>query len=1483
MNRESIKKDIAVIGISCKFSKSENTDQLWENLKNGNEIIQFYTDKELINLGMDKKILKDENFIKIKTTLDNSNCFDYPFFNYTQEEANLMDPQIRILHEQVWLALEDSGYNPLKYQNKIGLYLTASDNFNWIAHSLLSESKTIDPFFLSQISNKNFISSLISYNLNLRGPSVFIDTACSSSLTAIHLATRSLLLRECTLAIAGGIEMKTTSDKGYFYKEGMINSKDGHCKTFDVESSGMVESEGGAVVVLKRLEDAIRDHDNIYAIIRSSAVNNDGKRKVGYTAPSIVGQSECIDLAHSIAKTPYNTISFIEAHGTATQLGDAIEIEALNKAFNYDTSYKCAIGSIKTNAGHLGKAAGIAGFIKTVLSLKNKMIVPSLHFKTPNKTINFDGGPFYVNSDLQTWPLKGNLPLRAGVSSFGIGGTNVHVVLEEYIKKSEKQHFSRPFQLVLFSAKSERALNGYGIKLSEFIEKKPFNLADLAYTLKVGRAEFSNKRFIVTENKQDLLRQLRNDSFKQFNLEIKNKDLVFIFPGQGTQYFKMGRQLYLQEVDFRVVMDEGFEILKKHTGIDYSEVIGYKDDLMIDEHLIDETQYTQPLLFLVEFALASVLMKWNIKPSYMIGHSLGEYVAATIAGVFTFEDALKLVIKRSELMSEVQNGSMISINATRTQIQKLRCFNLSIAAVNSENSIVLSGHNDDVEDFMKILDLNKIPFIKLKTSHGFHSFMMDGILDRYEKELETVQLNKPKLSIISNLTSKLILDEEAISPKYWVKHLRETVNFKDGVDFIFKNTNPIIIEVGPGKMGLTLCKQNSQYNSQFPMIQLLKSDKELVDDNQKFTNAIGEIWAQNIAIDWEKYYFWETRTRMSIPTYSFDRYELDFIVDPFRFKEVENNLFREKSIEDWFYTVNWKKNLLLKYGKTEVKHQKYLIFAEETNFVNKLIEKLELEGNSVVQVKKGDNFIEENKQSFVVNPKIPVDFIHLFKCLEEQKIIFEQIVFAWSFKGNDQDTLLCIFEIFNNICRYLIENYSNYKTKITLLGDYKDSFFDEEQDILMMSSMKQLYVCSQENPNIFSCSLDIDKEIFDYNLLVRVIEEFQYNYSNTSVALRYKNRWGKFLDKVAVNEKSTNTYLKKNKRYLIIGGLGRIGKVLSNYLGNKYNTEIIIFGRKELSSENIWDVTLHSKDVNFDLQLVQDLKFLQEQNQIFYYSVDIADYEKLSKAIENVENQRGKIDGVINLAGNLDTRTFKTIENLGREEVFEQFSPKVQGVLNLYTIFKDRTLDFVWILSSLSSILGGLTFGAYSVANGFIDSFINQKKNELQNWFCINLDGFSEGRIEFENLINVFEHTFLIENGPQIIVSLEDPNKFKLKHEVVSSSSDVVDHNLILDRTNLSTNYRTPINLIETQLCFMIESFFGYKGIGVLDDFFEIGGDSLKAMTFIKRINKEYKIEINIQDFYSNSCIQKLSKLVEVELKIIEIQKDSKRDNKIII
>lgn len=877
------KKDIAIIGMSGVFPKSANVDQLWQHLLNGDELIHFYSEEELEQLGIERAA--EQQQVYASSHLENGDTFDHSFFGFTSEEAFYMDPQIRKFFEHSWLAIEDAGYDITTLEERVGVFAAASDNLNWRAYTNFAQPKGINPFFLGQISNKNYMNTLLSYKLNLRGPSYSVNTACSSSLVAIHLACRNLLLRECSMAIAGASRITTTKEIGYTYQPGMIFSKDGHCKAFDSEASGTISGEGVAVVVLKRLEDALNDKDPIYAVIKASSTNNDGANKIGFTAPSVEGQFDCIRQAHHVAKMDPTSISFVEAHGTGTDLGDSIEIESLNKAFNFNTEKHCAIGSVKSNMGHLDVAAGVTGLIKAALTIKHREFPASLHFEEANENINFDQGPFYVNTSNKKFDPS--IILRGAVSSFGMGGTNAHVLLEESPIQQRTDHESQ-FQLIPFSAKSEDALYEYERRIVDFLsDSREVKISDVAFTYATGRAQFDHRAALLLSNGEII--QTHTNTLSKKN----QPNVVFLFSGQGSQYKNMGQHLYENEPFFTAIMDVGFNLIKQETGEDFKPFL-YGDNTSTNETLKD-TKNTQPLLFLFEYALAKLLMNWGVQPSQMMGHSLGEYTAACISGVFQFKDALRLMIKRGALMDKASSGAMLAVKESLINIQEYLNDELDIAAVNTTNSVVISGAHEDISELKSKLEKAEIPSLALATSHAFHSNSMDPLLNSFKEEFESLILSEPTIPFISNLTGKPITKEMATSPEYWAKHLRNTVLFSKGVDTLLEKEDVIFIEVGPGAALLGMTQQQAKIREiETRTFQTIKRLKETDEANKLMASLLGNLWINGVPINWSAYFGDKNCYKVSVPGYPFEKNKFPSRVDPLNRYNVQMDVVAEE-------------------------------------------------------------------------------------------------------------------------------------------------------------------------------------------------------------------------------------------------------------------------------------------------------------------------------------------------------------------------------------------------------------------------------------------------------------------------------------------------------------------------------------------------------------------------------------------------------------
>ncbi|HKV12992.1 MAG TPA: amino acid adenylation domain-containing protein [Thermoanaerobaculia bacterium] len=867
---------VAVIGLAVRVPGALSPKELWRNLCAGVESIQFPTDEELLALGASPDRLRDPRYVKARSCLDGIDRFDADFFRLSPMQAALMDPQQRFFLECAWEALENAGYGVGSPGRRTGVY--AGKGANTYLFNLLSNPEILKSVGLFQAglgNEKDHLTTRVSYQLDLEGPSVTVQTACSTSLVAVHLACQGLLGGECDMALAGGVSIDAQPQTGYLYQDGGINSPDGHCRPFDAEARGTISACGVGIVVLKRLRDAVADGDTIHAVIRGSAINNDGAAKVGYTAPRIEGQARVIRDAQRKAGVRADDITYVEAHGTATELGDPIEIAALTQAFRATTGRTafCALGSIKSNLGHCDTASGVVGLIKTVLCLENGALPPSLHFRQPNPRIDLESSPFYVNAKLAAWE-RGEAPRRAGVSSFGIGGTNAHVVLEE-APEAPAAAPSRPWQLLMLSARTDSALETATSALGEHLRQRPdAALADVAYTLQVGRSVFSQRRVVVCRDAQEAVAALgsRNPE-RVFSREsaLRNQPCVFLFPGQGSQHVCMGRELYEAEPVFRGEVDRACDLLHPALGLDLREILDPRE-MPAEEaaRRLGSTALAQPALFVIEHALARLWMSWLGAPAALLGHSLGEYVAACLAGVLSLEQALALVAARGRLMEETRPGAMLAVPLGEEETLALSQGDLGLAAVNGPSRCVVSGPVEAVNALQDLLARKGLEGRRLPTSRAFHSSLMEPILEPFAAEVRKIGLQPPRIPYISNLTGTWITAEQATDPAYWSRHLRQPVRFEEGLRELWRSSEGVLLEAGPGRTLTALAGRHPDRPSEREVLPSLGDPRESGSDLRHLLTTLGRLWLAGVNVDWPAFYAGECRRRIPLPTYPFE-------------------------------------------------------------------------------------------------------------------------------------------------------------------------------------------------------------------------------------------------------------------------------------------------------------------------------------------------------------------------------------------------------------------------------------------------------------------------------------------------------------------------------------------------------------------------------------------------------------------------------------
>jgi amino acid adenylation domain-containing protein len=876
--REAESRAIAIVGMGGRFPGAADLEQFWRNLCDGVDSVTFFTDQELLASGVSPATLASPRYVKAGSVIDGIDRFDAAFFGFTPREAEILDPQHRLFLELSWEVLERAGYDPKRYPDPIGVYAGVHRStylLNLYSHPELV--RAVGDGILKQTTDKDYLTTRVSYKLGLRGPSFTVQTTCSTSLVAAHLACQAILAGDCRMALAGGVSVRVPQEQGYFREEGDILSPDGHCRPFDAEGRGTIFTNGLGLVLLKHLEDAVADGDTIHAVIRGTAINNDGSDKVGYTAPSVDGQAEVIAAAQRAAGVHPDTVEYVEAHGTATLLGDPIEIAALTRAFRDGGATRrgfCAIGSVKSNVGHLDTAAGVAGLIKAALALEHGLIPPSLHFEKPNPNIDFESSPFYVNGVLTEWRTAGE-PKRAGVSSFGIGGTNAHAVLEEP-PRPEPAGSSRPWQLLLLSARTPAALEAATARLAEHLEQHPeVELADAAFTLQVGRRVFEHRRTVLCRDREDALVALRSpERWTSGSGDIGERPVAFLFPGQGSQHANMGRDLYETEPTFREMVDSCAALLEPPLGLDLRGLLfPAPGEAEAAGRMLTETRFAQPVLFVIEHALARLWMEWGIRPAAMIGHSLGEYVAACLAGVFSLPDALTLVAARGRLMQELPPGGMLAVSLPEEPLRTLLADiapEASLSAVNAPMLCSVSGPPDTIDALAARLAEHGVEHRRLHTSHAFHSAMMDPVLRPFAELVGGIELRPPRLRFVSNVTGTWIRAADATDPGYWARHLREPVRFSEGISALLAEPGLALLEVGPGRTLSSLVRQHETTAGQ-TTVASMRHPKADGSGPEVLLRGLGRLWLAGAEPDWAGFYARERRRRVPLPTYPFER------------------------------------------------------------------------------------------------------------------------------------------------------------------------------------------------------------------------------------------------------------------------------------------------------------------------------------------------------------------------------------------------------------------------------------------------------------------------------------------------------------------------------------------------------------------------------------------------------------------------------------
>ena len=1436
---ESADLDVAIIGMAGRFPGADDLDAFWANLRDGVESISFFGDDELRAAGVSEAELAHPDYVKAIGRLRDVEHFDAGFFGYAPREAEVLEPGHRLFLECAWEALEDAGVDPDQVEGRIGVYAGAGSSGYAERHVKPNAAlmQAAGDFQVALGSAHDFLATRVSYKLDLRGPSLAVQTGCSTSLVAVHLAAQSLLRGECELALAGGASVLIPQTTGYTYAHGSIVSPDGHCRAFDARSAGAVSGSGVGAVVLKRLSDALRDGDPVRAVIRGSAVNNDGGAKVAFTAPGVEGQRAVIAEALEAADVDPDTVTYVEAHGTGTELGDVIEIAALTRAFRDFTAREgfCAVGSVKTNLGHLDTAAGIAGLIKTVLAMEHGQLPPTLHFQAPNPRIAFAGSPFYVAAgETVAWETDGG-PRRAGVSSFGIGGTNAHVVLEEAPSVSPSGP-SRPWQLLAVSARSAAAAQASAARLADHLQRHPeLPLADVAHTLREGRHAFAHRRIAVVRQGEDAAAILRGavpERIAAGVAEAGARSVAFLFPGLGDHHPNMARGVYEAEPAFRAQVDRCAEILRPLLGADVREAIfagdapsdaapqagGFDLRAMLartaptaEGERLNRTALAQPAVFVVDYALARLWMSWGIAPDAVIGHSLGEYAAACIAGILSLEDALTLVAERAKLIEPLPGGAMLAVSRDPDAVRPHLDGELSVATVNAPGLCVVAGPEAAVASLESRLGEAGIVARRLPTTHAFHTPMLAPAAGRLTELARAVRPRPPRIPMVSNVTGTWITEAEATDPAYWTRHMLGTVRFAEGVGELLREKGRVLLEVGPGQTLSTFVRQRPGEGEEAP-VAVIPSMRQPFDrrpDQAVLLEALGRLWMAGVKPDWKAFRGTERRRRVHLPTYPWEKQR--YWVDAPAEAASAPSPRASTDPAEWTYVPDWRRSPA---PPPAPEIARVLVVAEDGEG-DALAAALRRLGRAAV-VRRITASAERDDFRALVDAEI--DGPHAVACV-----------------SNDPVTLLMLAEA--------LAHAESRARLVAVTRGAQDVTGREALEVAAAAVAAACLVVTQEHAPIRARVVDAEAD----GDLARVAAEIVADADEPVVALRGPHRWARGFR--AVKPSAPVAALREGGAYLLVGGMEGQNAVFARALGKVPGVRVAAI------------TAPHPPRPPFSRTAGEE----GSGTEIVALQADPSDAAALSSAISEAEARFGRVDGVLWTPG--DAALSLAAADEARPSWRDDLAGAVRRMEALEAALGERELDFCLIDSSLAGVLGGVGLVRAALLHAQADAFAQRHARAGRGrWTSVAADrwlqpGEATGGIAHGAAGAVLERVLAFAAEPQVLVSPGDLDA-RLRR-ATHPDARPADAPRYARPDDLGIDYAPPETELEERIAAVWQELLGLERVGVHDDFFALGGHSLLATQIIGRLRDQFELELPLAVIFEAPTIAKMAVLVE--------------------
>jgi phthiocerol/phenolphthiocerol synthesis type-I polyketide synthase E len=1441
--REYSGNEIAILGMSARLPGAVDVAALWRRLCSGEPAIRRLSDSELLHAGIPIEVVRAPGYIKAGAPLDGIDQFDAALFKLTPREAEILDPQHRCLLECAWEALEDAGYPPRGIQQSVGVFAGVGMN-EYALRNLSSRQDVLESFGALQtaiMNDKDFLTTRISYALNLRGPSVAVQTACSTSLTAVHLACQSLLSGDCRMALAGGVTLKIPQLQGYFYHEGGPHSPDGTCRAFDAAASGTVASNGAGLVALKRLEDALADGDYVQAVILGSAVNNDGSEKVGFTAPSIDRQASVIRDALEMAGVDARSICYVEAHGTGTALGDPIEVAALTQAFRADTQDRhfCALGAIKTMIGHADCAAGIAGLIKACLVLRHRQLPPNKYFERPNPRIDLDASPFYVNKAAEPLPASG--ALRAGVSSFGIGGTNVHVVLEAAPAREPLRASKLRPQLLPISGMSEAAQRGNADRIARWLEEhQGAELADVACTLQSARQVFEQRSALIAA--PGSVRTI-DDGVRAASEPPR---VVCMFPGGGAQYIGMGKGLLGVAEVFTEQLERAVEPVRRLNGVHIFDLLYGRGP----GERLHEVEVALPTLVAFECALLSQLRAWGIEPWALIGHSVGEYAAACAAGVFELEDALYLTHARGKLLRSLpQRTAALVVFEEAARVADRLPEGLSIVAINAPNNVLVGGEADKITLFERELEARGVSARRLSISAMSHCSIVEPILPAFRHQVERTRRELPKLRILSCATADWLSPNEAMEPRYWTAHLRLPVRFSECIARLSSEENLFFVEVGPGKSLSGFVQQHASV-PRSRVASTLKHPSDASDDYAVLLEAAARAWMCGVAIDFQTLRGGEGR-RVPLPTYAFDRQR--YWIDPGSASAApeQRAIAKRADVADWLYRPVFEHKPR---GKPTSRKLRWLLVGPDAPWIAELARALRQRGDELVLLQPSAADAQLSDTRHVADCRDPEQLTRVWQRLRASDLLPDRVVHLTACSAEP----LPIEDGFASLVALMrAAALADVSHAYELLLVTKGAVSATAAQALIPEHAALLGLCSvipQEQPNVRARVIDFAPEAEPEALAAELLQDTDALLCTYVGQTRYERRFQPLLGGAA------RSLLKRGGHYLLIGGLGLLGRSLSEHLLRNYAAKLTLSGRSPAP----------------DAAALRGLSALcADGASVRYVCADATDEAAMRGLVEG-------IDGVIHCAAQLGDAAHVAIRDLDAKAVARQFAPKARAVQVLEHALRDRALDFIVLCSSNATFLGGITLGAYASANAYLDAFAaEQQRRGDARWLSLSWDawarpsdaGAADARLVHSTIAplaiqpdegqRVFELALRTAHTGQLVISTADIEariqQWRAPRPIAGAPRQTLK---VHPRPALRTTYAAPRSPREARVCELVQDVLGIERVGIHDSFFELGGSSLLAVQFLARLTAELQRQVQLKTLLERPTVATLSELL---------------------